>query len=223
MSLAVDAATVAVSALISASVAGVVTVGVNVLLGGSMEVHKQRALDRHAVLRALNESIRLQLNAVKLIGTGADGWTSTGNKVTEFSDQFDTAYDEMVESYQSIRRHLASMDDIEPEHTIGRAVLCAGVYVERVHKFRIEAIGHPPDALMAHRADMGDDMRGAATLLEQARDCLRVGPLRRRKQLRRLSGRLDELDQLGRERREPKTPMTYRGALNNQRSRSKGL
>jgi hypothetical protein len=215
MPLAVDAATVAVSALISAGVAGVVTVAVNMLLGGPMEVRKQRALDRHAVLRALNESIRLQLNAVKLLGTGAGGWTSTGNKVTEFSDHFDPAYDEMVESYQSIRRHLAGMDDIEPEHTIGRAVLSAGTYVERVHNFRIEAIGNSPDALMAHRADMGDDMKGAAMLLEQARDCLRVGSLRRRKRLRRLSGRLDELDELGRERREPKTPMTYRGALNN--------
>lgn len=215
MPLAVDAATVAVSAVISAGVAGVVTLVVNLLLGGPMEVRKQRALDRHAVLRALNESIRLQLNAVKLIGTGAGGWASTGNKVTEFTNHFDTAYDEMVESYRSIRRHLVGMDDIEPEHTIGRAVLSAGVYVERVHNFRVEAISNPPDALMAHRTDMRDDMQGAATLLEQARECLRVGPLRRCTRLRRLSERLDELDELGREQREPKTPLTYRGALNN--------
>jgi hypothetical protein len=51
---------------------------------------------------------------------------------------------------------------------------------------------------------MWDDMKGAATLLEQARDCLRVGPLRRGMRLRRLSERLDELDKLGSERREPK-------------------
>jgi hypothetical protein len=49
---------------------------------------------------------------------------------------------------------------------------------------------------MAHRTDMWDDMKGAATLLEQARDCLRVGPLRRGMRLRRLSERLDELDKL---------------------------
>lgn len=213
MPLSVDAETVAVSALISAGVAGVVTLVVNLLLGGPMEVRKQRALDRHAVLRTLNESIRLQLNAVKLLGTGAGGWASAGNKVTEFTDDFETAYDEMVESYRSIRLHLVGIDDIEPEHTIGRAVLSAGVYVERVHKFRVEAIGNPPDALMTHRTDMWDDMKGAATLLEQARDCLRVGPLRRRLRLRHLSERLDELDKLGSEHREPKTPMTYRGAL----------
>ena len=209
----VDAGTVAVSALISAGVAGIVTLSVNLLLGGLMEVRKQRALDRHAVLRALNESIRLQLNAVKLFGTVAGGWTSVGNKVTEFTDDFDTAYDEMIENYRSIRLHLVGMDGIEPEQTIGRAVLSAGVYVERVHKFRVEAIGNPPDPLMAHRTDMWDDMKGAVTLLEEARDCLRVGPLRRRTRLRRLSERLDQLDKLGSERREPKTPITYRSAL----------
>jgi hypothetical protein len=213
MPLAVDAGTVAVSALISAGVAGVVTVAVNLLLGGLMEVRKQRALDRHAVLRALNDSIRLQLNAVKLFGTGAGGWTSAGNQVTKFTDDFDTEYDELVESYRSIRQHLVGMDDIEPEHTIGRAVLIAGVYVERVHKFRREAVGNPPDALIAHRIDMWDDMKSAAMLLEQAGGCLRVGPLRRGIRLRRLSNRLDDLDRLGSERREPKTPLTYRGAL----------
>jgi hypothetical protein len=205
----IDVTTVLLSAGISAAVAAFVSWLFNFILGGWMEVRKQRALERESVRRALEESIRFQLNAVQAFGPGVTGWICEGGKVVAFDDAFDTNYEEMLASYQPIRRHVVGMGSVEPEYSVGRVVRIAGAYVERVYKFRDEAISNPPEPLETHRVDIRDDMESALALLQQMRDVLWVRFPRRRYRRSRLSKRLDQLEKLGASRREPKTPMSY--------------
>lgn len=213
----VDISTLLTTGSVSAVIAGMVTVAVNLLLGGPMEVRKQRAVERFQAHRAVNESIRIQLNAVRILRSQGSGWTTREQRIVEFTDGFDDVYNEMQESYQGIRAHLAGTDDVEPEQTVARAVLAAGIYTARVQHFRREAIGYLPDALHAERSAMLADLSTAQELLTAARDCLGPATPRRLLCLQRLRKRLDEIEQLAGDGSPPRTPLNYYVALSRAR------
>ena len=212
LAVTADATTLIVSALVSAVVATVVSVSFAFVLGGALEVRKQRALRREAARSELLERLGLQLNAVAVLRSAQRGWSTTDGVVTEFTDIFDEGFARIEADYQSSLRHFAGNED-EPELTSGWAMQTAGTHLARVRHFRNEAVGQPPDALHAERIAMHEDLSTAYDLLVEAREVLRGGRVRRRWKLRSLKKRLDELRVLDEQGQAPKTPLNYFVAL----------
>lgn len=208
----VSISTVAISALVSAGVAGSVTLAVNLLLGGPMEVRKQRAVRRMEVHDELDQAVRLALNAVRLC-VESPRWTADpGGWIIRYDDEFDTHAAEMLAAYQNVRRHVAGMDGVDPEITVGRALRDAGTFVARVQNFRNEAIGYVPFALHSHRQAIVGDLASAQKLLEDAHGCLGPATPVRWRRLRSLRKRVEALEKEG-DATHVKTPINYHVAL----------
>ena len=79
-------------------------------------------------------------------------------QITEFTDDFDGLHRQLEEHYRRAMPLIAGTDKVDPEETLGQAMLAAGIHATRVRHFRREAIGQRPDALTSEHTAMQHDL-----------------------------------------------------------------
>lgn len=209
----IDAATLAWSALISVVVATVVSAAFNAWLGGPLEARKQRYLERERVRLELERQCRVLLNGVRILTASNSSWGSYGGKLDPWPDDFEQSLKETLNSYREIRPHVSSMENHPPLAVLGRAVRAATSCIGRVDNFRKQGVGKDAEAFRVHHPDTRADLDEAQRVLRLAIDYLQASGVRQRSPRRKLAARLDELEELAKADKFPRTPINYDGAL----------
>jgi hypothetical protein len=198
------------SVVLPAAVAVLVSLIVNLAVGGRLEVRKLRAVRRFEARAALLDNLRLQINWVRLLQRDQRSWESVDGRLTRFTDSFDDYADRIEGEYQRAIPLVAALDK-GLEALIAQAMLFAGSHVARIRHFRDEAMGYEPDALQAETAAMMEDLdlATAVSLLEAAQRCFDVRWVRRRLAMRRLKRTLHDLERRAQQNEAPRTPLNY--------------